>query len=111
MDKGDWLGITLDGTENYKKLYNAFEMLNINSKWTNTWISFEPIIQFERVKQLLYEAHQIGVDRVAFGKLNHYGKGEHNWSERVKELEELCQAYDIEYLIKESLRKETDVTN
>ncbi len=104
LDENDWYGVTIDGSENNS--LRGFALALAREQNVKTWISFEPVLDAERV---LWYIKEIGrsfmVDKIKIGKLNYYPSAI-DWKAFGKEAELLCQMYGIDYYIKDSLRKE-----
>lgn len=103
LDENDWYGVTLDGTGGRKERNLLFDLLAANLRGIKTWVSFEPVIDSERVLELLKLVDF--ADRVKIGKLN-YRPSEINWKEFGQDAEAICQRLGLDYYIKDSLRKE-----
>lgn len=103
LDKNDWYGVTMDGTGGEKDAKRLFDLLAANLRGIKTWVSFEPVINSERVLALLRMVDF--VDKVKIGKLNYY-PSEINWKEFGQDAEAICQRMGLDYYIKDSLRRE-----
>lgn len=111
LDGDDWYGITYDGTNSgvylpENRLYNIFEA---HKRGINTWCSFEPVVDAERVLNCLVGCAGI-FDKVKIGKLN-YWPSDINWAEFGRKAEDLCRSLGLKYYIKESLRKEMEAAH
>ena len=112
LDKNDWFGITIDGT---KGIYKNMETMGLEASTvlyhmhphTNTWVSFEPVIDEDIVLQFLKGNHQ-SIDKAEFGKLNYRPKPDtvESWAALGDRAERLCGQLAVECHIKESLRFE-----
>ena len=108
LDENDWYGVTLDGSENGDTAFERLDSLrHAKTADANTWISFEPVLDAKRVLTYLMLTKDFYVDRVKIGKLN-YHPSVIDWKKFGREAEELCKRLDIDYYIKDSLRKEMD---
>lgn len=108
LDENDWYGITLDGGEHYS-YHPVLRMGDIQYAKTmgiNTWCSFEPVINAERVLGIIKYWHK-GFDKVKIGKLNYY-PSDIDWAAFGHEAEALCQSLGLDYYIKDSLRQEME---
>lgn len=103
LNENDWYGITLDGSEDIacKRTDTLFAAHNKNIK---TWVSFEPVVNAEIV---LAQIEMVApfTDKVKIGKLN-YHRSDINWKEFGEKAEALCKRLELNYYIKDSLRKE-----
>ncbi len=113
LDGEDWYGITLTGAkmEQEPGAENSFtrwySLLDARKHGIKTWISFEPVIDAERVLAWLGGTVAPAADRVKIGKLN-YHPSDINWAEFGRRAEALCQELGLDYTIKESLRREME---
>ena len=105
LDKNDWYGVTMDGTGVGKDTKRLFDLLAANLRGIKTWVSFEPVINSERVLALLRMVDF--VEKVKIGKLNYY-PSEINWKEFGQDAEAICQRLGLDYYIKDSLRREME---
>lgn len=112
LDENDWFGITLTGstaeqepnsTSPKSRLFGLAIARNYGIK---TWVSFEPVINAERVLSCI-AAHGEIFDKIKIGKLN-YWPSEINWSEFGRRAEALCKERGSDYYIKDSLRAEME---
>lgn len=107
LDSDDWYGITLDQIGNGRNaLWKArvVALLDAYSRGIRTWVSFEPVTNDGEFFKELHLVAPI-VDKVKIGKLN-YHKSEIDWKSFGIKAEKLCQALDLDYYIKDSLRAE-----
>jgi len=105
LDKDDWYGVTIDGSEGPYELRDRLWMLIFAmTAGAHTWISFEPVINAERVIKILRRVGK-DVDKVKIGKLN-YHSSDINWYRFGHEVEAICKENKVNYYIKESLREE-----
>lgn len=108
LDQNDWFGVTLDGADNEENPHvtgeeTRMEALRIaHENGIKTWVSFEPVINAERVLELIKEVAPY-TDKVKIGKLNYYPSNI-DWARFGKEAEALCKRLRLDYYIKESLR-------
>lgn len=107
LDGNDMYGITLDGIGNglnplWKARVDA--LAEAHNQGIKTWVSFEPVTN---EREFFINLHLIApiADKVKIGKLNYY-QSDINWAEFGKKAEELCKSLNLDYYIKESLRKE-----
>lgn len=107
LDENDWYGVTMDGLGGCPE--NGVECLyKAKERGIKTWISFEPVCDDKNVLALLLLVGQSKItDRVKIGKLN-YHSSEINWKQFGFRAEELCQRLDLNYYIKDSLRREME---
>ena len=107
LDQQDWYGITIDGSENSS--LRGFPLSLAHDLGIRTWISFEPVLDAERVLAYIKEIGRLGgaVDRIKIGKLN-YHPSDIDWKRFGTEAEKLCRMYGIDYYIKTSLRAEME---
>lgn len=109
LDGNDMYGITLDGIGNglnplWKARVDA--LAEAHNQGIKTWVSFEPVTN---EREFFINLHLIApiADKVKIGKLNYY-QSDINWAEFGKKAEELCKSLNLDYYIKESLRKEME---
>lgn len=114
LDGEDWYGITLTGAgfggepKAATPITRFMALKDAKDLGIKTWISFEPVIDDERVFLWLEERTMMQyVDRVKIGKLNYHPSGI-NWAEFGRQAEALCQRLGLEYTIKASLRREME---
>lgn len=112
LDGGDWFGISYSGESLSQEIctYGSFSricsLITAKRKGIKTWISFEPVINTGAVLDLIYTHHDY-FDRVKIGKLNYYPSSV-DWKDFGRRAEELCQRLELDYYIKDSLRKEME---
>lgn len=112
LDGNDWYGITFTGAsavEEPDSLYPPFALNRLkraHEMGIKTWISFEPVINSDNVLCAI-EKNSLYVDRVKIGKLN-YHPSSVDWKDFGRRAEELCQELELDYYIKDSLRKEME---
>lgn len=110
LNENDWYGITIDGIRGgiFGEGLRIADIMEAHSRAIKTWISFEPVIDDQRVLAWIemFSAEKI-VDKVKIGKLNYY-PSDIDWKSFGQKAEELCQKYGIDYYIKESLREEME---
>ena len=114
LDKDDWFGITYDGTKGIYKDVHAMSLEASTVLYqmhfrTNTWVSFEPVIDEAQVLHFLNGNHE-SIDIAKIGKLNYHPKPEtvKDWAEFGHAAEDLCKELGVNYYIKESLRDEME---
>lgn len=109
LGPGDSFGITLDGAENehtmpvkerIKALRKAHEI------GMHTWVSFEPVVDADAVLENIREVADF-VDKVKIGKLN-YHPSDIDWKAFGEKAEALCKELNLDYYIKDALRKEME---
>ncbi|NLH01931.1 MAG: hypothetical protein GX488_08575 [Clostridiales bacterium] len=119
LDSNDWYGITYAGypigslfisspsepqalaiSDRLIAIYHAHKC------GIKTWMSIEPVLDAEDVLNFL-ELNVGYVDRYKIGKLN-YHPSKINWGDFGRRVERICKAYDMDYYIKDSLRKEME---
>ena len=105
LDKDDWFGVTIDGSESDRKRNLLVRQLML-AKYSgiNTWVSFEPVLNETKVINIIDMCHCY-FDKVKIGKLN-YHQSDVDWKAFGNLVEKVCLDYDLDYYIKESLRKE-----
>lgn len=114
LDKNDWYGITISGGSvdngaepNAEQPHKRMAVLTIaHLLGIKTWVSFEPVLDADAVLRCIEGYHGI-FDKVKLGKLN-YHKSDINWKDFGRKAEELCQHYNLDYYIKDSLRREME---
>ena len=105
LDKNDWYGITLDGTDCKAPLKErAGALFEANKRGIKTWVSFEPVTDEEKFFHDLQTVSGI-VDKVKIGKLN-YHHSDIDWKTFGEKAEALCKSLGIDYYIKDGLREE-----
>ena len=105
LDKNDWYGITLDGTECKAPIRERLDSLAVaHCRGIKTWVSFEPVTD-ERKFFINLHCVALIVDKVKIGKLN-YHPSDIDWKSFGKKAEALCKSLEIDYYIKESLREQ-----
>ena len=107
MDVDDWYGITIDGSYKGHLLEKYIEPLcKAHLNHTNTWVSFEPVLDAEEVLLSLRCVAPFA-NKVKIGKLN-YHHSDIDWKAFGVEAEALCRKLGLDYTIKESLRREME---
>lgn len=108
LDENDWYGVTYDGDYHgmYKPSDRLADLYSAKQCGIKTWVSFEPVIDAEKVLECIEECHDI-IDKAKIGKLNYYPSAI-NWKQFGETAEGLCKNLGLNYYIKESLRKEMD---
>lgn len=111
LDGEDWYGITYDGQYGgvYMPSDRLIDIMHAHQQGIKTWVSFEPVVDADRILDCLKDAHSI-FDKVKIGKLNYWPSGI-NWAEFGRKAETLCQSLGLEYYIKDSLRAEMEVNH
>ena len=111
LSSEDWYGVTLDGTDN-EKSPEAIRLANIceaHDRGIRTWISFEPVISDVEVLAYINDCHDVFY-KVKIGKLNYY-PSYIDWKSFGEKAEALCKRLNLDYYIKDSLRKEMEQSN
>jgi DNA repair photolyase len=106
--ENDWFGITLTGKDNDNAMPETKRIEVLKQAWNasiNTWISFEPVLDPDKVLEYIKELWW--VDKMAVGKLN-YAKSDIDWQMFGIKAEILLKKRGKEYIIKNSLRKEME---
>lgn len=115
LDSGDWYGITLSCGDDLaaaaepnavspaRRLANLVQAKQMGIK---TWVSFEPVIDPEAVLMYIISFYDL-FDKIKVGKLN-YHKSDVDWKAFGLNVEQLLEQTEVEYYIKESLRKEME---
>ena len=107
LDENDWFGVTLTGDDRSepgaeREPYRVQSLLAAHDAGINTWVSYEPVLNAERVKNYIA---MLPVDSIKIGKLN-YATSDIDWYKFGHECERLCQKHRRDYYIKDSLRRE-----
>lgn len=108
LDNHDWYGITYDGSSHgiYEPSDRLVDLYSAKQCGIGTWVSCEPVLNPAAVLDLLSNCHDF-IDKVKIGKLN-YHKSNIDWKKFGQEAERLCQRLELDYYIKDSLRKEME---
>lgn len=106
LDGGDWYGVTIDGTGYRKEFFRIFDIMSAHDRGIKTWVSFEPVLDSLSVLAAIETVAGVA-DKVKIGKLN-YHPSDIDWKKFGEEVETLCQRCQLEYYIKDSLRKEME---
>lgn len=110
LDSDDWFGITLDGTDDNPHASSEGErvwaIVEAHKKGINTWISFEPVVNANRIFDLILENAPV-VNKIKIGKLN-YHPSDIDWTNFGRKVEALCNDLGLDYYIKDSLRIEME---
>lgn len=119
LDSGDWFGVTYSGYEigTLAKTQSAEPCAITPLKrlaslsWANTmgiktWVSMEPVLNAADILNLL-ELNLSYIDRYKIGKLN-YHPSDIDWKAFGERAESICKHYELDYYIKDSLRKEME---
>lgn len=79
------------------------------SKWVNTWVSFEPVIEPGGVLQLIEHLPRVVSNGtlLKIGKMNHF-KSSTDWHDFGIEAERICKEKGWNYYIKEDLRADME---
>lgn len=110
LDSDDWFGITISGAGREQEPRALPEdmrfaaLMAAKRKGIRTWVSFEPVINAERVLRFIEEKAPF-IDKVKIGKLNYYPSSI-KWAEFGNMAEALCMEKGLDYYIKNSLREE-----
>lgn len=106
LDENDWFGITYDGINPVGSVFPHTDLYTAHEKGIKTWVSFEPVVNAENVLAAIEETASY-VDKIKIGKLN-YHKSDIDWKQFGEQAEALCKELNLNYYIKDSLRKEMD---
>lgn len=107
LDENDWYGVTMDGTGIYPEI-GVGGLYKAKERGIKTWISFEPVCDAKNVLRLLRMTGESEcADRVKIGKLN-YHPSSIDWKAFGDEAERICKYFNLDYYIKDSLRKEME---
>ena len=109
LDEKYWYGITYDGGDGVGGFIPFLMMPALQKAHTagiKTWISYEPVLNDEAVIASIEETADY-VDKIKIGKLNYYPSSI-DWKRFGERAEELCKALELDYYIKDSLRKEME---
>ena len=109
LDGEDWYGVTLDGSTRGvfpAETSRINQLIEAKRRGIKTWVSFEPVLSDRWVLMCIRHSHQ-WFDKVKIGKLNYY-PSDINWADFGHKAEELCKSLNLNYYIKESLRKEME---
>lgn len=117
LDSQDWFGVTWcgypDGTMFEQQEWEPFAATEADrlrslsrayNKYIKTWISIEPVLNEVAVLNFL-ELNVRYIDKYKIGKLNYY-PSVINWGKFGNRVERICKANNLDYYIKDSLRKE-----
>jgi DNA repair photolyase len=106
LDNNDWVGIT--NTGNPISFFKRQLLKKAYDKGINTFISFEPILDYKKVLELLPMIKPF-ITRVAFGKLNHHKEAQnYNWKIIGMDLSDEASKLGFSFYIKNSLKKEME---
>lgn len=111
LDKNDWYGITISGISGNAEpgaelpIDRLLKLYEAKKRGIKTWVSFEPVLDINILKCL--ESHHEVFDKVKIGKLNYY-PSDIDWKSFGERAEILCKTLNINYYIKDSLRKEME---
>ena len=112
LDGEDWYGVTIDGGKTQPKVHydKLAAIQKAHEKGIKTWISFEPVINFNEVLWCIQNIAPLVADKVKIGKLNYHPSGI-DWKQFGQEAEALCKRIGLDYYIKDSLRAEMEAPN
>lgn len=120
LDDNDWYGITYAGYPNrYDNIVESEpgavaprtrlqSLRTAHELGIKTWVSCEPVLDADDVLLLLKSADYI--DRYKIGKLN-YHHSDIRWGSFGKEVERICISRNLNYYIKDGLRKEMEAAH
>lgn len=101
LGESDWYGVTLDGSETDESLTQRLNDIFIaHAKGIKTWVSFEPVVNAEKVLDEIIMVQKCGVDKVKVGKLNYF-PSDINWKRFGEDAEALCKRLGLNYYIEE----------
>lgn len=112
LDGGDWYGVTVScGWRKAQKMEPCARMPGMRvdalkeakHRGIKTWISFEPVLDTEAVLNCI-AGTSCFIDKAKIGKLN-YHPSDIDWAQFGREAEALCQSFNMDYYIKDSLRE------
>lgn len=115
LDGNDWFGVTVscmsylaDASEPWAIApeFRMWEIVEAHKRGIKTWVSFEPVICPDDIFTVIDVYHDY-IDKVKIGKLN-YHPSDINWKEFGLQIADVCEAYHMDYYIKDSLRKEME---
>lgn len=115
LDGKDWYGVTIStmgllAREVEPKAVppeiRMWELVEAKQRGIKTWVSFEPVIHERDIYTTLDVFHPY-IDKVKIGKLN-YHPSDINWKEFGIKVSAVCEAYHLDYYIKDSLRAEME---
>ena len=105
LDGGDWYGITEDGVKFDREREDA--LAEAHRLGIRTWVSFEPVTDEENFFIGLNYLAPVA-DRIKIGKLN-YHPSDIDWADFGRRAEQMCRDMELDYYIKDSLRKEMKI--
>ena len=115
LDNKDWFGVTIscmsylaDASEPgaIAPEFRMWEIVEAHKRGIKTWVSFEPVICPDDIFTVIDVCHDY-IDKVKIVKLN-YHPSDINWKEFGLQITGVCEAYHMDYYIKDSLRKEME---
>lgn len=110
LDENDWYGVTIDGACEYDMYFGKMNVIGeARARGIKTWCSFEPVLDAMNVLDCI-QVFGSKFDKVKIGKLN-YHPSSIDWKTFGRQAENLCQSLGLEYYIKDSLRREMEVTH
>lgn len=125
LDGSDWFGITYAGYDDINEGFCFTPLSEPNSdtiisrintlfcahkRRIKTWVSMEPVLNAKDALNFLEYCNSFTnkfVDKWKIGKLN-YHPSDINWKEFGEKAEALCKRFNVDYYIKDALRKEMD---
>ena len=117
LDENDWFGVSYTGLDRPnviepKTTEFVLSALSLAySKGIKTWVSCEPVLDPEKVLDML--RNEYFIDKAKIGKLNHMrpeslGLPPIDWARFGRSAEEICVGRGIDYMIKDDLRAEME---
>lgn len=107
LDENDWYGVTIDGACEYDMYFGKMNVIGeARARGINTWCSFEPVLDAMNVLDCI-QVFGSEFDKIKIGKLN-YHPSNIDWKLFGQQAENLCQNLELEYYIKDSLRREME---
>ncbi|WP_298021064.1 hypothetical protein [uncultured Dysosmobacter sp.] len=115
LDAEDWYGVSISCDLSIAHKAEPFaetpanrllELEAAKCRGINTWVSFEPVLDPVAVLECIRNCAYF-IDKVKIGKLN-YWPSDIDWAKFGREAEALCKSLDMDYYIKDSLRKEME---
>lgn len=115
LDGGDWYGVTISSDGDIAQTAEPWAA-SVERRLTNlelakqsgirTWVSFEPVLDQDAVVNCIMGCAGF-IDRVKIGKLN-YWPADINWAEFGRRAVAACREMDLDFYIKDGLRKEME---
>ena len=115
LDENDWYGVTISSMGELARQsepgavppeLRLWKLVEAHNRGIKTWVSFEPVL-CERDIYTVLDVFHTWIDKVKIGKLN-YHPSEINWKEFGLKVSAVCDAYHMDYYIKEGLRAEME---